>query len=321
VEEALTVAVLVPSYRRPEPLRRCLAALAAQTRRPDRVLVVLRSDDAAAQEVLDAAPGGLVPERVLVGRPGQVAALNAGLERVREDVVAITDDDCVPRPDWLARIEQHFAADPRLGGVGGRDWLQHGGVPVLGDRRTVGRLLWYGRLVGLHHLGAGHPREVDFLKGANMSYRRAACEGLRFDERLRGTGTEQYNDWVFSLAVGARGWRVLFDPPVAVDHYEAARGAGNPRFAADPVVASEHAFNQTYGAVRYVPPRRFIAHLAYSALVGTITAPGVGMTVLNLLSGHEPWQRGLLRYGLSQRARAEAAVAGLRERRRAAAWS
>ena len=314
----MSVAVLVPTHRRPEPLRRCLAALAAQTRRADRVLVVVRREDAAAHQVLDAPPDGLAIERILVERPGQVAALNAGLERVREDVVAITDDDCVPRPDWLARIERHFATDPGLGGVGGRDHLEQGGVPVLGDRRTVGRLLWYGRFIGLHHLGSGPARDVDFLKGANMSYRRAAVDGLRFDERLRGAGTEQYNDWVFSLAVKARGWRLLFDPPVSVDHHEAARAEGNPRFAADPGVQGEHAFNQTYGAARHLPPRRLVAHLLYSALVGTTTSPGVIMTVLNLLSGHEPSRRGLLRYALAQRARAEGAVAGLRARRSAA---
>jgi GT2 family glycosyltransferase len=319
MEEALSVAVLVPTHRRSDALERCLAGLAAQERRPDRVIVVARPDDQPTQRVLDAAPAELPLDRVSVDRPGQIAGLNAGLERLREDIVAITDDDCIPRRDWLARIERHFAADPRLGGVGGRDWLRQRDGPIVEERRVVGRLLWYGRFIGLHHLGTGHAREVDFLKGANMSYRRSALAGLQFDTHLKGTGTEQYNDWVFGLAVKASGWRLVFDPPVAVDHYEAARGEGNPRFAATPRVAAEHAHNQTYGAARHLPGSRVLAHLLYSALVGTTTSPGLALLVLNILSGHETPAAGLLRFRLSQQARAVAVRTAVRERRRAGA--
>src|SRR3954453_17058366 len=129
--EALSVAVLIPTFRRPEELARCLAALAAQRRRPDRVLGVARAGEEPTQRAAAAGPGGLAVERVLVAAPGQVAALNAGLDALREDVVAITDDDCLPRPDWLERIERHFAADPRLGGLGGADRLAGGRVPVV----------------------------------------------------------------------------------------------------------------------------------------------------------------------------------------------
>src|SRR4051794_27250627 len=118
----LSLAVLVPTFGRADVLPRCLDALARQERRPDRVIVVARPEDAATGRALDAAPAELLVERVPVERPGQVAALNAGLDALREDIVAITDDDCVPHRDWLTQIERHFAADARLGGLGGRDW-------------------------------------------------------------------------------------------------------------------------------------------------------------------------------------------------------
>jgi GT2 family glycosyltransferase len=317
MDEGLSVAVLIPTFRRPDALARCLAALAAQRRRPDRVLAVARAGDDGTERVVAAAPDGLTVERVLVDAPGQVAALNAGLDALGDDVVAITDDDCIPRPDWLERIERHFAADPRLGGLGGPDRLVQGGIPVVGARRHVGRVFWYGRFLGLHQLGIGPVRDVELLKGANMSYRREAIATLRFDANLRGHGTEQHNDWTFSLAVGAAGWRVAFDPAVVVDHYEAARAGGNPRLGADPRVAAEHAHNQTYAATRHLPPRRAAAHLLYYALMGTTASPGLGLTAVNLLSGREPPSVTLLRFRLAQRARAEGAATGLRERRRA----
>ena len=171
-----SVAVLVPTWRRPRDLARCLEALRKQRRRPDRVLVVRRPEDEETRDVLADANGHLPLEEVLVHETGQVAALNAGLERVTEDVVAITDDDAAPRPDWVERVAEYFDRDPRLGAVGGRDWVYHGQELEEGSERNVGTVAGYGRFLSFHHLGVGSAREVDFLKGANMSLRRRAVE-------------------------------------------------------------------------------------------------------------------------------------------------
>lgn len=189
----MKVSVLVPTYCRPQDLARCLEALKQQTRPPDEILVIVRDSDAQTQEFLAAykATDSSKINRVMVAEPGQVAALNAGLEAATGDILAITDDDTAPRPDWLARIEAHFASDARIGGVGGRDWVHHttpnGDCWIEDDsQETVGKLVWWGRLIGGHHLGVGPARDVEFLKGANMSYRRAALDPadtpkIRFD--------------------------------------------------------------------------------------------------------------------------------------------
>jgi len=80
---------------------------------------------------------------------------------------------------------------------------------------------WFGRVIGNHHLGVGEPRET-CCKGVNMNYRRAAIANLRFDQRLWGPGAQAHNDMAFSLAV-RRGWKLIYDPRVAVDHYPAQR--------------------------------------------------------------------------------------------------
>ena len=59
-----------------------------------------------------------------------------------------------------------------------------------GSRAVVGKLAWFGRLTGNHHLGVGGGREVDVLKGVNMSFRREAIADLRFDQRMRGSGAK-----------------------------------------------------------------------------------------------------------------------------------
>jgi len=69
----------------------------------------------------------------------------------------------------LQRIEAHFLADDRVSGVGGRDAIQRSEPWFHGDREIVGQLQWYGSLIGDHHRGVGAAREVDVLKGVNMS--------------------------------------------------------------------------------------------------------------------------------------------------------
>jgi GT2 family glycosyltransferase len=315
-----SMAVLVPTWQRPRDLARCLGALTEQRRRPDRVLVVRRPEDEATARVVEE-QDALPLQEVLVHEPGQVAALNAGLDAVTEEVIAITDDDTAPRPDWLERIEDWFERDTRLGAVGGRDWVFRGGVLDDGARREVGRVAWYGRFVSFHALGVGPPREVDFLKGANMSFRRHAVGSLRFDHRLRGKGAEYLNDWGFTLSVKRLGWKVIYDPAVAVDHYEAARVAEDGRSVSgvrsskERVVAAERAFNETYIAMRHLPARRATAHLAFATLVGSTVAPAPALALRRVRSLGGP-RAAALEVRNSLAARLSGAAAGLQARLR-----
>ena len=150
----------------------------------------------------------------------------------------------------------------------------------------MGRVTWYGRFLAFHHLGAGPARDVDFLKGANMAYRRIALPG--FDTALRGRGAEHLNDWAASLHVRHDGWRVVYDPAIAVDHYEGDRGGQDPRLSADATVAADFVHNQTYAAVRYLPRRKAAMHLLFVTAIGTTAAPGLALTARDLLRGTGP---------------------------------
>src|SRR4028118_1425239 len=216
----MSITVLIPTYRRPKDLARCLEALQKQTRPADEVLVVVRDTDAETWTFLKAFNPDLLPLRtVTVSVTGVVAAMNAGLDTAQGDIIAIVDDDGAAHTDWLERVEAHYLADSRVGAVGGRDWVYHGTQLEDGACKVVGRLQWFGRVIGNHHLGVGEPREVDVLKGANSSYRRAAIADLRFDKRLRGTGAQIHNELPFCLALRRAGWKIIDDPMVAIDHY------------------------------------------------------------------------------------------------------
>src|SRR5687768_14537941 len=166
----MRISVVVPTWRRPDALARCLQGLEEQARPADAVILVVRQNDEETMNLLERKGRGTLNFTVAwVTHPGLLAALNRGLDAVSGDTVAFTDDDTVPHQDWLVRIERHFADESHLGGLGGRDILHPASSQAAQSR--VGVVRWYGRLVGNHHLGIGGPRRVDLLKGANMSFR------------------------------------------------------------------------------------------------------------------------------------------------------
>ena len=97
---------------RPKDLRNCLDAL---MRLPDDGQEVLIVDNCPATDAsleLVKSYGGRV-RYVREDRPGSSAARNRALREARHDIVAFTDDDAVPDPEWLRALVRNFR-DPRV---------------------------------------------------------------------------------------------------------------------------------------------------------------------------------------------------------------
>ena len=122
---ALQVSVVVPTYKRPQLLQRCLRALAAQSlpRADFEVIVVDDGHSDSTQRVVSLAaaqwpPGRLRYLRPLQGR-GPAVARNCGWSAARAPLVAFTDDDTLPSPDWLAQGVRAMHANGYVA-IGGR---------------------------------------------------------------------------------------------------------------------------------------------------------------------------------------------------------
>jgi glycosyltransferase involved in cell wall biosynthesis len=240
------------------------------------VLLVVRDTDIETWKLIAEFDSNALPLRAVTVRvPGQIAALNAGLDAAKGDIVAITDDDAAPHTDWLERIEAHFLASDRIAGVGGRDWMYYGTQLADGERQVVGQVQWFGRAIGNHHLGVGNPREVDVLKGANMSYRRSAIGHLRFDQRLRGTGAQVHNELMLCLTLRRAGWKLVYDPKVAVDHYLGERFDEDRRSQFNATAFSNKVHNETLCLLEYLPLTRRIVFLLWAGLIGTRDGWGI----------------------------------------------
>jgi glycosyltransferase involved in cell wall biosynthesis len=270
------VSVLVPTYRRPQDLRRCLDALAAQNRMADENVVIVRDSDEETWKMLENWNLTRMPVRTItVTEPGTIQALNAGLNDVQTDIIAITDDDAAPLPDWVERVVAHFEQDPRVGGVGGRDYMRVGGVLQEGSEAIVGKVPLIGKHVGNHHLGFGEPREVDALKGVNGSYRVEAIRPIGFDTRLRGTGAQVYWEISLGLALKRAGWKLIYDPLVAVDHFQAPRFDEDQRSGFNALATENLTYNETL--IRLDQLSRFggLVYLGWAILIGTRVTPGL----------------------------------------------
>lgn len=228
---ALSLSLIVCTYRRPAPVRRLLEAVAAQTRRPDEVLVVDASPETDTEEAVRGL--GVTYERVPPEERGLTRQRNWGISRARGGLIAFLDDDTVPEPEYFAEILACFERHPDAVGVGGYisnevDWRRGTGRASLSvyrfgewERREDFR--WrLRRLAGLDSpLGpgrmpaSGHARPTGFVPpdgtdhpvelfmGGAATWRRELLEKVRFSPWFEGYGL--YEDLDFCLRAGREG--------------------------------------------------------------------------------------------------------------------
>jgi GT2 family glycosyltransferase len=121
VTQPPTISVVVPTYRRQAQLARCLEALAATHYPPDRLEVIVVDDGSGASpaEVIERASDRLPVKLHQAPHRGPGAARNAGAGLADGELLAFTDDDCLPEPDWLPGLAARHRADPSAL-IGGR---------------------------------------------------------------------------------------------------------------------------------------------------------------------------------------------------------
>jgi glycosyltransferase involved in cell wall biosynthesis len=277
------LSVIVPSYKRPVDLQRCLSALSRQTRPPDEIVVVAREEDTQTLLLISSSDLKLNNLRILnIKQPGLVAALNLAIDDVKADLLVFTDDDAEAQQDWLERIEKSFT-DSQIGAVGGRDWLQ---LPLEPSRYSpaevtrVGTLSWYGKAHGNHHCPVrGHTKEVMFLKGVNMAIRREALGLGRIDTRLRGSGSQVGTELDVCMQIRKSGFLIVFDDRILVRHHCAPRPRGDDRCDMTGTVFEDICFNTHFLITKHFGLARAAAYFANNLLFGWRTQPGLTAAV------------------------------------------
>ena len=276
----MLITTIIPTYRRPQDLSRCLASLKQQTRAADEVIVVMRDTDEVTRAWIETFDPESLPLKVVtIAIPGVVAAMNEGVRAAAGEIVVFTDDDAAACADWLARIEDHFLAADDIGGVGGRDRLHVNGQLIEGKAAVVGKVQWFGRVIGNHHLGFGDAQEVEVLKGVNMSFLKQAIAPIMFDERMLGQGAQAHFECACCFQLKQAGWRLIYDPQIVVDHFQGKRFDADQREQFDPVATVNQVHNQTLCVLEYLPFERRYLYLLWGILIGTRGQRGCLQTV------------------------------------------
>ena len=171
---SLRVSVVVPTCGRRLLLARCLEALERQTLAPETFEIIVVED---------------------LRRDGPAAARNRGWRQAKAPIVAFTDDDCVPRADWLRYGLQAF--EERADAVCGRVVMPLSARPTDYER------------------DAQRLERAEFVT-ANCFCRRRLLERIGgFDERFRLAWRED-SDLHFRLL--RRGARIVHEPRAVVVH-------------------------------------------------------------------------------------------------------
>jgi glycosyltransferase involved in cell wall biosynthesis len=286
-----SIAVVIPSHNRPEPVGGALASVRAQTSPPDAVVVV---DDGSQPPLQLPAEPGLT---LLRNHPaaGANAARNCGWRAAGTDYVAFLDDDDRFATGKIAAVREALDRDPLA------DVVYHCAQITMVNEGVAYR-------TGVVDLGASTDPYRDLLirngvGGTPMVTVRTAM--LRqvggFDEQLGSM--QDYDLWLRLAQAGARFHYV--DEPLTLCRYVTAGGGISTNVEKHFLAAQAIEAKHVKGYALLSPAQRR-AHQAFVINVATHRALMAGDT-----ARARALQRDLLRVDRSPRALANAAVTAL----------
>jgi glycosyltransferase involved in cell wall biosynthesis len=215
------ISVGVPTCNRPDHLERCLASLASVVYPDWKVIVIDQSDGEQTRQIVDGWKAR-IPQLAYVRLKQKNAsgARNVAIAKADGDILAFLDDDCTVSSDWLDRVCEAFANQPKasliFGSVTAADHDPSATfIPIyqieheMSIRGSIGTLR-------VHAMGAA-------------MYVRLAWARQSFFDVLLGPGTRfrSSEDWDYAYRLLAAGGVIVATPRIVVTHHGArSYGAG-----------------------------------------------------------------------------------------------
>jgi GT2 family glycosyltransferase len=198
-----SISVLVCTRNGSPTLRPCLEALGAQTHGNYEVVVI---DDGSTDDTPAIAKSFPFVRYERQDHAGLSAARNRGMELAKGDLLAYTDDDCIPDEDWLLHVSRAFD-DSTCVAAGGPNLPP---PPRNGTEACVAVAPGAPSHVLLDDLEAEH------LPGCNLVIRKGALRAIGgFREEFTCAGDDVDVCW----RLQAHGGRLRFVPAAVVWHH------------------------------------------------------------------------------------------------------
>lgn len=235
------VSVAVSTYKRAHIIEHMLDGLTRQTYKNFELVVVLKPSGDGTEKILKQYSTDM-PIILVLQKSGSITnAYNLAIKTSKGEIIVFLDDDAVPDPNLLEEYVKTYNKYADVGAISGpaeSATLKDGKIISIPKpaAKKVRRyefpwsrplngmsdwLIYFGKDGLVHHrqlLKKGKVEAIypSFLfMGANMSFRKAAIDGLAFDEdTFLGFACEQ----LFSYKIWRRGYKLLFNSNARVSH-------------------------------------------------------------------------------------------------------
>ncbi|NUM54105.1 MAG: glycosyltransferase [Candidatus Hydrogenedentes bacterium] len=200
----MKVSIVIPAHNAAATLRECLAACTAQRYTDCEIVVVDDGSTDATPEIAREFPVTLIrqPKR------GPAAARNVGARAATGAIVAFTDSDCRPHPNWVERL---------VSGIDDRFCAAGGSYGIANRDEPLARII-HAEIAARH---SSFKESIDFAGSYNFAVRRTVFESLHgFDEEFTAASGED-NDFCCRLI--DEGHAIAYVADACVDHYHPAR--------------------------------------------------------------------------------------------------
>jgi len=201
-----SLSIIICTHNRPQLLSRLLDALANQTIPPHQFDLVVVDDGSKGDETAQICKDlqHVFPKLtyISVGKHvGLASARTIGVESTKTEALLFTDDDCVPTPDWVARMAAALEKHPIVAGAVDTPFNH----PVQLCHNIA-------EFYGFMPCGKAGP--TLFLAGANMAVRRTTLNHAGGFKK----GSQLGEDISFILRAREKGYIPWFTPDAVVVH-------------------------------------------------------------------------------------------------------
>lgn len=266
----MTVSVIIPTYNRPDDLRRCIESIIRQIRRPDEIVVV---DDGHLESLpllkeCDEAGIQYIYHKKDPAERGQNKSRNIGVRISSGDILVFLDDDVELFPDFIKEIaeiyEQYNLIVP-LGGVSGS------AIPLRAPR-AIEVAIWLfqvffllsplrpGRVtcagfsdqMGVRLLVPRRPYACEICGGGLSSFHRRIFEEFSFDESLYIFSQGEDKDFSWQVS---RRYKIITTPQARLYHHESPTMRRSQKHLGEDYILSSYRFFCRYkkkGALSHV---------------------------------------------------------------------